>query len=141
MINLSKKTLIILLVLSLLLAFFYSFNSFQIYNNNENYLFRNISMIFVCLTSCTVFLVNYMRKNNIRENKTNEKFIKLIHTFLLFFTVFCYSNFQILLIQQGLKTGKKLFWQISTIFLAVYILIILINLITKNRKINDSALN
>jgi len=81
-----------------------------------------------------------MKKMTMNNDKTREKFISSIHTFLLLFTVFCYSNFQILLIEKGLKTGKELFWQISTLFLALYISAILINLIIKNRKRNNHLL-
>jgi len=115
----NKNIYFTLFVISFLVLCVYSYISIDILINGGNDIDMNINSIFGNILVCSFFLSGYII---LSKEKTSKKLISILKSFvllLLILSVIWISVYNNLLIQEGFKSGKELYWQITTIILGV----------------------
>lgn len=79
----------------------------------------NINSIFGNILVCTFFLSGYIILTKDESNKKLTFVLKKILLFLLILSVIFFSIYNNLLFENGFKSGKKLYWQITTLILGI----------------------
>lgn len=115
----NKNIYFILFVISFLILCVYSYISIDILINGGNNIDMNINSIFGNILVCSFFLSGYII---LTKEKTSKKLISVLKSFvllLLLLSVIWISVYNNLLIQEGFKSGKELYWQITTLILGI----------------------
>ncbi|KAB8155025.1 hypothetical protein EZY14_003860 [Kordia sp. TARA_039_SRF] len=131
-----KKYLInFYLIVNYCLVGYYIVESIYAYKKDGHLLYNNTTMIFVCLGLSILFLSFYIHneiKNKKQYTPEKDKRMKYFSLSLFWVNLICTINYIWLLTNSGFATGKKLFWQLSSLILGLFILALYIHLF--NRK-------
>jgi len=113
--NLNKNTYLALFTISFIILCAYSYISIDLLFNSGNHIDMNISSVFGNILMCSFFLSGYII---LSKEKASKKFISRLKYFILFLLIvsviwLCVYNF--VLLEEGFKSCKKLYWQITTL--------------------------
>lgn len=132
-----KKYLInFYLVVTYGLVGYYIMESINAYIENHHFLYNNTTMIFVCLGLSILFLSFFVHNNVKTKNQFNpelDKRAKYFSLSLFWVNLICIINYILLLSNNGFATGKKLFWQLASLVLGVFIIGLYIHLFNKKK--------
>lgn len=113
--NLNKNIYLVLFTISFLILCAYSYISLDLLINAGDHIEMNISSVFGNILMCSFFLSGYII---LLKEKASKKHLSRLKSFILFLLILsviwlCIYNFTLL--EEGFKSGKELYWQITAL--------------------------
>ena len=117
--NIKKQFYLIMSIISFIILCIYIYISVDLLFYGGKNIDMNINSIFGNILVCTFFLSGYIILTKDESNKKLTFVLKKILLFLLILSVIFFSIYNNLLFENGFKSGKKLYWQITTLILGI----------------------